>query len=77
MSDYLRTTRACQFGELRPELIASLLAHAEKIGLPDLTVSVVACCETRNLKKKKGLSRAWVEIRTRSILWARRLRQPG
>jgi hypothetical protein len=54
-SDYTRTTRACTFAELRPELAEGLRAHARKYDLGDLALGAVACCETISEKKKRGL----------------------
>lgn len=56
MGDYYdRTTRACRFDQLRPELVAAIRAYSERHELSDVAAEVLQCCETTSEKKKRGL----------------------
>ncbi|MFZ5820571.1 MAG: hypothetical protein ACOYYJ_11800 [Chloroflexota bacterium] len=55
MNAYTRSTRECKFGDLRPELTASISRHIETYKLGDVEASLVICCETTSVCQKTGL----------------------
>ena len=55
MSDYVRFTRECSFGQLRPELVQALCEYAQNHReLGDIEERVLMCCETTSEKKRAG-----------------------
>jgi len=68
MGDYIRTTRACTFDSMRPELAAALRAHVEKYNLGDILSGPVMCIETTSVKAKKGLFGKAETIHTGAVL---------
>jgi len=55
MSDYVRFTRECSFGQLRPELVRALREYAQNHReLGNVEVEVLMCCETTSEKKRAG-----------------------
>ena len=55
MSDYVRFTRECSFGQLRPELVRALREYAQNHReLGNVEVEVLMCCETASEKKRAG-----------------------
>ena len=55
MNAYTRSTRECEFGELPPELVASIRKHANTYILGDIESSLLICCETTTTRQKAGL----------------------
>ncbi len=53
MGDYRRSTRERNFDQLRPEIVASIRAHAQQYELGDIEREVIICGETTNEKTKK------------------------
>jgi hypothetical protein len=55
MSDYVRRTRECPFGQLRPELVRAIREYAQNHHeLGNVEVEVLMCCETTSEKKSAG-----------------------
>ena len=55
MGDYQRSTRECNFNQLRPEIQTALFTYIEKHELGEISNDVQLCWETTSEKKKKGL----------------------
>ena len=55
MNAYIRSTRECTFGDMRPELATAIRKHIEKYKLGDVESSILICCETTSTGKKAGL----------------------
>ena len=52
MSAYIRVTRECIFGQLRPELVRAIREYAQNHReLGNVEVEVLMCCETTSEKK--------------------------
>ena len=55
MSDYIRRTRECSLGQLRPELVRAIREYAQNHHeLGNVEVEVLMCCETTSEKKSAG-----------------------
>ena len=54
MQIYKRSTRACYFPELKPEIVRAVREYVEKNELGDIERQVLICCETVSEKLKKG-----------------------
>ncbi len=55
MSAYIRFTRECTFGQLRPELVQAIREYAQNHReLGNVEVEVLMCCETTSEKKSVG-----------------------
>ncbi len=56
MGDYRRSTRECNFEQLRPEIVTALRDHIQRYELGDVERETLICCETTNERiKKPGL----------------------
>jgi hypothetical protein len=70
MSDYIRFTRECSFGQLRPELARAIREYAQnhrEVG--NVEVEVLMCCETTSEKKRAGALAALVGDYPDTILY--------
>jgi hypothetical protein len=55
MSAYIRFTRECSFGQLRPELLRAIREYAQNHReLGNIEIEVLMCCETTSEKKSAG-----------------------
>jgi hypothetical protein len=55
MSAYIRFTRECSFGQLRPELVRAIREYAQNHReLGNVEVEALMCCETTSEKKSTG-----------------------
>jgi len=55
MSAYIRFTRECSFGQLRPELVRAIREYAQNHReLGNVEVEVLMCCETTSEKERAG-----------------------
>jgi len=55
MSAYIRFTRECSFGQLRPELVRAIREYAQNHReLGDVEGDVLMCCETTSEKERAG-----------------------
>lgn len=82
MSDYTRATRACDFSQLSPEVVAALRQSAAARGASGFDTDVSACCETHSIRKRKGFfggggdpdpeHTTSVVLTSRWLLWVRR-----
>ena len=53
MSDYIRRTRECSFGQLRPDLARAIRDYAQNHReLSNVEAEVLMCCETTSEKKR-------------------------
>jgi hypothetical protein len=62
MGDYLRTTRECTLGNLKPASVTAIRTHIEKYELGNVEASALMCCETTSTKQKKGLLGGKAEV---------------
>lgn len=83
MSDWVRSTRSVDAGDLPPDTDAALRAHVETHGLGDLLAESLACIETISRMSKKGpFGRDEEEVRVaalvtpRWLIWAIRADRP-
>jgi hypothetical protein len=60
LGDYMRSTRECAFGQLRPELVQAIRDYLQKHELGTIEADILICCETMSEKTKKGFFRALV-----------------
>ena len=60
MSRSQRTTRACTFDELRPELAEAIRAYANRQQWDNLEAEVLACCETTTERTSTNGLDAWL-----------------
>jgi hypothetical protein len=90
MSDYRRSTRECNFEQLRPEIVTALRDHAQRYELGEVDREALICCETINERiKKPGLLGRFiggdtdpvhyvgVVVTPRYLMWARSSAKPG
>ncbi len=54
MKIYKRSTRACYFPELKPEIIQAVRDYVNRYDLGDIERQILICCETVSEKLKKG-----------------------
>ena len=54
MSDYIRRTRECSIGQLRPELVRAIREYAQNHHELGNVEEVLMCCETTSEKKRAG-----------------------
>jgi hypothetical protein len=79
MSDNTRTTRACSFSQLQPELRQVIRTYFQEHQLGDPEAETRMCCETISKKKPAGKLAAWLEgetdttIHTGMLLTSQRL----
>ena len=55
MKAYIRSTRECAFGDMRPELVTAIRKHIETYKLGEIESSLLICCETSSISKRAGL----------------------
>ncbi len=53
MGDYRRSTRECNFEQLRPEIVTALREHIQRYELGEVEREALICCETTNERTKK------------------------
>ena len=58
MGEYIRSTRACSFEQLRPELVSAIREYVADRKLGDIEPDILMCCETTSEKLKKGFFRS-------------------
>ena len=59
MGDYMRSTRECAFGQLRPELVQAIRDYLQKHELGTIDADILICCETTSEKTKRGFFATW------------------
>jgi hypothetical protein len=70
MSDYVRFTRECSFGQLRPELARAIREYAQnRRELGNVEVEVLMCCQTTSEKKPVGALAALLGDNPDTILY--------
>ncbi len=82
IGSYNRSTRQCSFGELRPDLVATIQAHLKKYHLEGEETQALACIETTNVRAgEPGFFERWLGARRdtnvttvivtpRMVIWA-------
>ena len=68
MSDFIRSTRLCNFELLRPELRRAIADYAQKQELENLESEIIQCCQTKSERKTDGLF-AWLETKSDQIIY--------
>ena len=53
VGDYMRSTRECAFGQLRPELVQAIRDYLQKHELGTIEADISICCETMSEKKRR------------------------
>jgi len=53
MGDYRRSTRECNFDQLRPEIVAAIRDHVQRYELGEVEHEALICAETINERTKK------------------------
>ncbi len=77
MSDYVRFTRECSFGQLRPELAWAIREYAQNHReLGNVEVEVLMCCETTSERKRTGALAALIEGDPDTVLYTGMLVTP-
>jgi hypothetical protein len=60
MSEYIRTTRACDVSQLHPELLRALGTYFHEHSLGDSEAEIQSCCETISKKKERNKLISWI-----------------
>ena len=77
MGDYMRSTRECAFGQLRPELVQAIRDYLQKHELGTIEADILICCETTSEKTKRGFFRNLVGVDSDPIHYTGMLVTPG
>jgi len=77
VGDYMRSTRECAFGQLRPELVQAIRDYLQKHELGTIEADISICCETMSEKKKKGFLRTLLGDNSDAIHYTGMLVTPG
>jgi hypothetical protein len=77
VGDYMRSTRECAFGQLRPELVQAIRDYLQKHELGTIEADILICCETTSEKTKRGFFRNLVGGDSDPIHYTGMLVTPG